>query len=370
MPSSYHVVENPGARAWDQLVRSRNGHVLQTAGWGELKAGFGWSALRVGLERNGALCAGALVLIRTLPLGMRLAYVPRGPVVDASDSEALSALTDALAAAARARGAFALKLEPDWCSASPRPVPAPLHVVGSGKLQTGRAAECIQPHTSIHVDLTRDLDTILAQMKPKWRYNIRLAERKGVSVREGTAADLPEFHRLLQITGARDRFGIHAPAYYRAVFERLGDSARLFIAEYQGQALAAVFVTAFGAEAIYLYGASSDLHRERMPNHALHWRVIQWARACGCTRYDLWGIPDDGEEPADHAVADGAPPPAASGAVRPSETASRLPQGLYQFKQGFGGHVVRYAPATDLVFSRPLYAIYRRALAWRRAGAG
>ncbi|MBI4785561.1 MAG: peptidoglycan bridge formation glycyltransferase FemA/FemB family protein [Chloroflexi bacterium] len=343
MNPEFRIVENPDPGAWDDFVCAHGGHLLQSAGWGELKARFGWSALRLALDRDGELVAGALVLFRNLPLGLRLAYLPRGPVCDPTDHATFAALSETLSATARARGAFALTIEPDSPSPSPPLFADELRRTGEGRVGVG-----FQPHTTIHLDLTRDLDTILAQMKPKWRYNIRLAERKGVTVREGQLEDVPTFYRLLQITGARDHFAIHSLAYYRAAFDLLQHHARLFIAEYEREPLAAIFVTAFGAEAIYLYGASSNAHRERMPNHALHWAAMQWAKARGCARYDLWGIGDDR--------------PVRS--QRPHR--SILPDGLRQFKQGFGGQVVEYVGAYDVVFSRWRYELYRRMLAWRR----
>jgi lipid II:glycine glycyltransferase (peptidoglycan interpeptide bridge formation enzyme) len=237
----------------------------------------------------------------------------------------------------------------------------------------------IQPRTTIHVDLTRDLDAILAQMKQKWRYNIRLAERKGVIVRAGSADDIATFYRLLQITSKRDRFAIHSFEYYRAAFDLLTarDAARLFIAEYAREPLAAILVTAFGEEAIYLYGASSDAHRARMPNYALHWAAMQWAKARECARYDLWGIADVAWAEVDTVVGakhsqdrddkEGAlPDRTGRQSGHGLADASPLPHGLYRFKQGFGGAVVRYAGAYDAVFSRARYWLYTRALALRR----
>lgn len=321
---------------------------MQSAAWGELKSRFGWRARRIALERNGAVIAGAQILFRRLPLGLQFAYVPRGPVADPAwdrgirnpqDSDALAELLDALCAAARERGAFALKIEPNWLGAHPLPF-----------RERVRVGTCFQPHITFHVDLTRDLDTILAHMKPKWRYNIRLAERKGVQVRAGSADDLALFYQLLQITSKRDGFAIHSLDYYRAAFDLLSahDRARLLVAEYEREPIAAIFVTAFGREAIYLYGASSNAHRERMPNHALHWAAMQWARARGCAHYDLWGI--------------GATAEADVGAIHESP----LQHGLYQFKQGFGGSVVRYVGAYDAIFSRVRFELYRRAVALRR----
>jgi lipid II:glycine glycyltransferase (peptidoglycan interpeptide bridge formation enzyme) len=191
-------------------------------------------------------------------------------------------------------------------------------------------------------------------MKPKWRYNIRLSERKGVCVREGRGEDLATFYDLLQVTARRDRFEIHSLGYYRAAFDLLvPDRARLLIAEFEGEPLAAIFVSALGEEAIYLYGASGNSHRELMPNHALHWAAMQWARARGCTRYDLWGI---GEENAVQSVPESASARAA------------LPAGLYQFKQGFGGSIVRYISAYDAILSRARHALYARLAALGRGG--
>jgi lipid II:glycine glycyltransferase (peptidoglycan interpeptide bridge formation enzyme) len=329
------IIENLDARAWDDFVIARGGHLLQSAGWGELKSRFGWRALRLAFARENDLIAGTQMLIRDLPLGLRFCYIPRGPVGDASDP----ALIDALCEAAQSHHAFALKIEPN--STSTQSVQFP-----TSNFQH-LTSNSIQPRATIHLDLTRDLDAILAQMKSKWRYNIRLAERKGISVRMSGARDAALFHQLLQITGARDQFAIHTEEYYRSAFELLStrDCATLFIAEFEREPLATIFVTAFGDEAIYLYGASSNAHRDRMPNHALHWEAIQWAKARGCKRYDLWGI----------------------GATTDAD--EKTAHGLYQFKQGFGGEVVRYAGACDVIFSRWKYALYTRAIAWRRGGA-
>ncbi len=354
MNHSFSIQCDPDPRVWDDFVAARGGQVLQSAAWGQLKTRFGWSAVRVALARDATLIAGAQILFRRLAPGLTLAYMPRGPIVDVNDHNIVAALFDALVAKARARGAFALKVEPN----AHADFSFVQRVIGNWRVATG-----IQPRTTIHLDLTRDLDAILAQMKPKWRYNIRLAERKGVTVRVAAADDLAAFYQLMQITGARDHFAIHSLAYYRAAFELLGDHARIFIAEYEREPLAAIFVTVFGGEAIYLYGASGNAHRERMPNHALHWAAIQWAKARACARYDFWGVPEERPKTEDErqTTTDSLP----SAVLRPS---SALPDGLYQFKQGFGGVVVRYADTYDLVFSRWRYALYLRALKIRRGG--
>lgn len=325
---------------WNGWLAANAGHVLQTAQWGTLKEQFGWRAERLWWRDGNEVRGGAQVLYRRLAPTLTLAYVPRGPIV--SEPQALPPLLERLQLHVRARGAFLLKLELD------HPSDPQLDAL----LRASRfvpTAETIQPPATIHIDLRADLDTILARMKPKWRYNIRLAEKKEVRVREGGAADLDAFVRLMQETGARDHFAIHSADYYAAVLRICAnaDLARLFIAEYAGSPLAMIFVTGFAGEAIYLYGASSNAERSRMPNHALHWAAIQWAKARGCARYDLWGIP--------------------SAALTEGE-ASALPSSLYQFKQGFGGTIIRYTGAWDAAYSPLKHTLYRQARQLRRAG--
>ncbi len=324
------------AAAWDEFVTQHNGHVLQSYAWGELKSRFGWRVERWAQQADKQICAGAQILYRRLLPGLELAYIPRGPVN--ADADFLKTLRTVL----RTRGVFLLKVEPDWLRDDPRN-----QILVAANLLA--SPETIQPPATIRIDLTRDLDAILAAMKPKWRYNIRLAEKKGVVARVGTTADLTAFYELSLITAQRDRFGIHGENYYRAAFDLLTarDAARLWIAEYEGQALAMIFVTAFGHEAIYLYGASGNEHRNVMPNHALHWAAIRWAKARGCTQYDLWGIPQN----AGTAGRDRAP----------------LPDSLYQFKQGFGGEVVQYTGAWDFVYGPLQHQVYRAARSLRRA---
>jgi lipid II:glycine glycyltransferase (peptidoglycan interpeptide bridge formation enzyme) len=184
-------------------------------------------------------------------------------------------------------------------------------------------------------------------MKQKTRYNIRLAEKKGVTTRLGTAADLPAFHGIMQVTGQRDRFGIHALAYYHAAYELFAPAqVALIVAEFEGKPLAGVMVFAWGETAAYLYGASSDEERQRMPAYAAQWAAMRWARAKGCTIYDLWGIPDAPEEELE--------------AQFTGRTDALWP--VYRFKRGFGGEIRRVVGAADRVYNPLLHRLYR----WRR----
>jgi len=338
----------PSPAAWDEFVEaSPHGHLLQSWAWGEFKGRFGWRPLRLAVSEGGRLVGVGQALVRRLPY-RNLAYVPRGPVFD-PEGPAGDVLLQALHEAARRSGAMALKVEPPW----------PDGPDAGGWWRARRfvpTAQTIQPRRTIVVDLRPEEEAILAQMKPKWRYNVRLAARKDVTVRQGTAADLPAFYALLQETGRRDGFAVHSPAYYEAAYSLFSPSGRVafLLAEYQGQVLGGLMAFAFGQQAIYMYGASSNRERQRMPNHLLQWEAMRWAKARGCTGYDLWGIPD----------------------LAPDSPSAAL-GGVERFKAGFGGQAVRYAGAFDYVYSPLVYHAFnwvwrrRRATARRaRSGAG
>jgi peptidoglycan pentaglycine glycine transferase (the first glycine) len=332
----------PSPAAWDEFVsHDPRGHLLQTWAWGELKGAFGWTPARLAIEQDGALVAGAQVLYRHFgPLTM--AYIPKGPVLAHQDGALLEPLWRAIHEHCRRRRAISLKIEPEWYDEEEE---RRLWLTNS---QFEASDESIQPRRTIIVDLTPPHETILARMKSKWRYNINLSIRKGVEVTRGGVADLDTFYELLRVTGERDRFAIHSLPYYRRaveLFEPLG-RVQLFVARYENKPLAALVAYAFNGQAWYMYGASSDDHRELMPNHQLQWCAMQWARDLECTQYDLWGIPD---------VAGDSP--------------TQALQGVHRFKDGFGGRTVRFVGAYDHIYARWLNTLVTRAWALRRQRA-
>jgi peptidoglycan pentaglycine glycine transferase (the first glycine) len=347
---------------WDGFVRSHPAaHLLQTSGWGALKGRFGWRSERVVLPGpDGTPVGGALVLYRRVA-GLTLAYVPRGPLTDWTDIAHTEALIEALTEAARRQGAALLKLEPELPDSAEHR--AWLHQYGFHP-----SPQTIQPPSTIFLDLCGSEAAILGRMKSKWRYNIRLAERKGVTVRTATAADLPTFNALMQATGSRDGFAVHSADYYAAAFDLFTpDQAAFLIAEYEGTPLAALVVAVCGPTAWYLWGASSDRERNRMPNHALQWAAMRWAQAHGATRYDFWGIPDELGQLAlglHQGQGDGVPVDAL-----PIDLEA-LPDhglwGVYRFKQGFGGDVVRTVGAWDRPINPVGYWLYGAGLSLRK----
>jgi len=277
---------------WDEFLREREGHLLQSWGWGEFKSHFGWRAERLTVtdQASGQLKGAAQVLVRRLPLG-RMAYVPKGPVADPEDRDAWARLLSSLREWGQERSVTFLKIEPDWEGE---------HPLAQLFEQEGYRASAsgIQPATTIVVSLEEDEDDILKQMKSKTRYKIRLAQRKGVRVKEGDEGDVSLFYELMKETRDRDEFGIHGREYYVEAWRTFApqDQTRLFLAYYDDEPLAGLMAFAFGSRAYYLYGASSDRHRNLMPNHLLQWRAMLWAKGRGCTSYDLWGVPDEAGE--------------------------------------------------------------------------
>ena len=197
----------------------------------------------------------------------------------------------------------------------------------------------IQPPRTIVINISDGEEQILARMKQKTRYNIRLAEKKGVTIRGFD--DIDSFHKMMLVTGGRDGFGVHSLDYYRRAYELTHPRGmcEVLVAEFEGKPLAALFVACNGKRAYYLYGASTDEERNRMPSYLLQWEAMRWARARGCEEYDLWGVPDEDE------------------ATLEANFESRQDGlwGVYRFKRGFGGELKRAAQAMDKVYNPLLY---------------
>jgi peptidoglycan pentaglycine glycine transferase (the first glycine) len=342
MTTSVRVFDQPSDQAaWDELVaRAPGGHFLQSWAWGELKGQFGWRVQRLTVGD-----ASAQVLFRSLPGGLgTIAYVPKGPLVDLEDEAALQALLDGIQRMAQQHRAICLKIEPHledapkWadCLTAHSFLPSP-HV--------------IQPRRTLLVDLDATPEVVLSRMKQKTRYNVRLAARKGVTVRPGNESDLPDFYQLMELTAQRDGFGIHSQAYYEAAHRLFATAGhgRLLLAEHEGLLLSGLVVFASGDTACYMYGASSNEGRNLMPTYALQWEAMLWAQEQGCRVYDLWGVPDEDESTLEALF------------VKRSDGL----WGVYRFKRGFGGRLVRNIGAWDLVYAPLRYRLYRLALALR-----
>jgi peptidoglycan pentaglycine glycine transferase (the first glycine) len=319
--------------------------LMQSYEWGQFKEALGWRAVRLAVEQDGQLVAGAQMLIKPLALGQTsIAYIPRGPLLNWEDQQVTQTLLSALHAKARRHRAISLKIEPA-VSYSPE-MRQRLQSYGFRRSPFNN-----QPQCSMLIDLTPDHDMLLANMHKTTRYNIRYSARQGVVVREADAADLDTFCHLLEFTAKRAGFAARSPEYYRQEWDALAPHGylKLFLALYEGEVLAARMPAAYGGKAATFHSGSYGTQKKIKPNELLMWESLKWAKAQGCTSYDVWGIPDEiGEH-----IHFGRP--------LPEEQKGGL-WGVYRFKRGFGGEVVYYIGAFDLVYSRPLYRLLNTAM--------
>jgi peptidoglycan pentaglycine glycine transferase (the first glycine) len=312
---------------WNQfLTKFPDAHLLQMGEWGELKKDFGWKPVRI---ISGDV--GAQILFRRLPLGFTIGYMPK-PVESGQWAVGSELFWDEVNSICKKNRAVFLKLEPDtW---EDKFILHPSSFIIS--------KHNIQPPRTITLDIKDSEVDILARMKPKCRYNIRLAEKKGVTVRAWD--DIAAFHEMMTVTGGRDGFGVHSKEYYQRAYELFHPkgTCELLVAEYEGKPLASLMVFANAKRAWYVYGASNNEERNRMPTYLLQWEAIRWAKVRGCAEYDLWGVPDENEETLEAQF----------------ESRHDGLWGVYRFKRGFGGQLKRAAQALDRVYNPILYWMY------------
>lgn len=323
------------ARFNDFMARHPKGHVIQTWEWGELKSRTGWKPWRLILEENGEIVAAVSILERKLPvLGIPIFYASRGPVLTWQDEKLFDTLLAEVRELAKKRGAIFLKIDPD--------VPSSEHELESYlrsrrflSAESGKGFEGVQPKYVFRLDISPEEDTLLAQMHQKTRYNVKLAQKKGVTIRVGSKEELPDFYRVLKETTERDRFLVRSYSYFEDMYDLLHPEglAELFLAEYEGEIISGTLALIIGDKAWYLYGASSNAHRNVMPNYLIQWEMIKWAKSKGCTLYDFRGVP--GHLTEDNPL-----------------------YGLYRFKKGFNGEYTEFIGEWDLVYRPIVYYLW------------
>ena len=311
---------------WKRFItRHPEAHILQSDEWGKLKSSFNWDAKRLIVGNTGAL-----VLFKQLPLGFSIAYIPKGPVGD--DWNSIWSEVDELCVNHKA---VFLKIEPDlWESIKNREVE---NIEGFRK-----SNQTIQPRNTIVINLNGSESDWLMCMKQKTRYNIRLAQRKGVKVEYSD--DLELFHRMIEVTAHRDKFGVHTYDYYQRAYNLFypAGNSELLVAKYNDMPLSAIMLFVLGKRAWYFYGASNNLERSRMPTYLLQWEAMRWAARKGCLEYDLWGIPDERKEVLEENF------------LKRSDGL----WGVYRFKRGFGGELRRSTGAWDRIYHPRFYSLY------------
>jgi len=318
------------------LKQFSDAHILQTAEWGDLKSNYSWKPVR--FSEGGCY---AQILFRRLPGGFSIGYIPKGPLGRDSKEFWLE-----LIKIGNHNRAIMIKIEPDDLFTETSQLNTPMDI---GNFVSSRP---IQPAQTIVLDINGDERTILDRMKQKTRYNIHLAEKKGISVQ--VSNDIRSFHQMMITTGSRDGFGTHSYDYYQKAYDLFSTRGKcvLLKAGYGNVDLAAVMLFCNGRRCWYFYGASTDIERNRMPVYLLQWEAIRWAKAQGCEYYDLWGIPDAPEF------------------VLEDEFSTRSDGlwGVYRFKRGFGGKIVKTPESMDLILQPQMYKMLMWWLKFRNRG--
>ena len=365
---------------WNSIIsKLPNPHFLQTHEWGQVKAKYAWSPLYALWTSDGKFsvfeesdpcllntdhCVAAALILKRRILNKGFArqfsilYSPKGPLLNWSDESLRNRVLDDLQSFAKKQNAIFIKIDPDVVLGTGIPGKEGESTEYQGQvvesdLKRKRwvySSDQIQFKNTVLIDLTPSEEEMLARMKQKTRYNIRLAEKKGVSLRIGNIEDLPTLYKMYAETSIRDGFAIRDEGYYQTVWKLFmaGNPSQILnspiaayplplaeplIAQIDNEPVAAIFVFYFAERAYYVYGMSRDKHREKMPTYLLQWEAMKRAKTKGCSIYDLWGAPEVFDE-------------------------SDSMWGVYRFKEGLGGQAVRTLGAWDFAPSRVWYKLY------------
>jgi len=307
---------------WQEFVSSfEMAQFLHSWDWGEFQQNLGrfcWK-LKIKNEKFKNGIGAALVIKYQLPMKKNYLYCPRGPIFKESDEEAIKIFLEKIKEIAEKEKSIFLRFEP-------------LSQLTIINYQLQKVKD-VQPPKTILLDLTKSEEEILKEMHPKTRYNIRLAEKKGVRVKiSQTDEEIETFLKILEKTAIRDKFRPHPPFYYRKLLKLDKNFVKLFLAEYQGKIIAGNLMIFFANTVTYLHGASDNQYRNVMAPHLLHWRAIKEAKRLCFKYYDFWGI-DEKKWP-----------------------------GVTRFKKGFvsskTGIEISYPGTFDLVFNKFWYKLY------------
>lgn len=310
----------------DFVGGQKQSQFLQSWQWGEFQKEVSGAIWRIGVEDGGQLAASAKLVKKQLPMGRSYFYCGRGPVIGISNNELgiMNKLFNAIKELAAQEDIMFLRFEPTFN-----------FQLSTFNLPIFKTID-VQPSKTLILDLSLPEEKLLKQMHQKTRYNIRLAERKGVKIVQAGIERFEEFWQLLVSTGDRDEFNLHGRSYYQAMLKLDSDFIKLWFAEYQGKPLAGNLVVFFGDTATYIHGGSSNENRELMAPYALQWHNIKLAKQLGYKYYD-WHGADEIKWP-----------------------------GVTRFKLGFSGTEVNYPGTFDLVYDAGWYNIYKMVRKVRR----
>ena len=320
------------AAEFDAFVKENpNGHFLQLSTWAKVKESWIWRGI-ICRDDNGKIKGVMALLIKKLPGGVpySLVYAPRGPVCDIHDAAVFRELMDAAKKVAKEFKGYVIQFDKD-ALIDDAEFDSIARSYGCVAGSREKNFDGIQPRFVIRINIDgRSEDEVFASFHSKTRYNVRVAKKHEVEIRIEGAEAAEEFHKIMVETGARDGFSIRSAEYFAKILNAYGDDARLYMAYHEGKPIAGALAIHCGNKVWYLYGASSNEHRNLMPNYLLQWSMIQWALERGARIYDFRGVSGDLSE--DNPL-----------------------YGLYKFKKGFGGDFTEFVGEMDLVLNKPVY---------------
>ncbi len=320
------------------LIQHTRCNFAQSPEWAKLKSEWENAIITVE-DDNGNIKGGMSVLIRKIPfLGVSMMYAPRGPVCDLHDEEVLKALMEGANRLAKKHRAYLLKLDTDTEITDTRYIQI-MKDLGFRIQDTSRNFEGIQPRFVFRLDIAgKTEEEVMMGFHQKWRYNIRLAAKKGVVVKLGQKEDIRRIYGIMLETGIRDGFVVRSPEYFEKMFDCLApEHMRLYMACYEEEVIAWTIAILYGNKCWYLYGASSNKHRNKMPNYLLQWEMIKWAIESGCEIYDFRGVSGDLNE-------------------------NNPLYGLYRFKKGFNGKLTEFVGEMDYIYRPVAYFMVEKGI--------
>ena len=322
---------------YNNFVRNQeHASALQDLNWGKVK-NEEWLTEAVYLEQNGNITAAMTILIRRFAKGITLMYAPRGPVCDAEDITTVKQLIKEADGIAKKYNAFAIKLDPEEIYDKKLEM---MYKKSGFKVRNDdkEKHEFIQPIYNMILRIGgKTEENIFKGYSEKTRYNIRVAEKKGVTVRwSREEKDIEKFYELSEITATRDKISLRSLEYYKKMLDAYDEKhLRVYIAEHEGEALSAAIALNYGGKLFYIYGASSNEKRNLMPNYLMQQTMIKWAIETGCTEYDFGGVFEMDKS-----------------------------NGLFRFKEGFCKQegVTKFIGEIDYVYNKPVYFAFVKLL--------
>ena len=330
------LLENKDKKKYKKFLESHERcNFQQSLEWGEVKDSWTKEVI-LSEDKKGKIKGSLCVWIRKIPIFGNLMYVARGPVCDIHDKKVLEDLKNGADELAKKYNAFVLRMEPDIEKSDEKFRKIAIDLGFKIKDDSKDFKDEIQPRFVFQLDLRgKDKEQIFSEFHQKTRYNIRLANRKGVQIREGTKEDLKAFHDIMVETGKRDNFLIRSLSYFEKMYDCLApEHMKLLMAYHEDEPIAGIIPIMYGNKVWYLYGASSNTKRNLMPNYLLQWTMIQEAIDRGAEMYDFRGV---------------------SGIVDENH-----PQyGLYRFKKGFNARFVEFIGEVYIPYKPLKYKLYK-----------